>query len=215
MSEADLEGILDDLKAELPANVRKTLKAAIDNGWELHKPGMTIAIRFDHPTLDDAPPVYLSWAIGRTPKGSMSWRFQFCGTKSLIPLSGAELLEYLADPTLVLPSDEPGSCDFHLCDAKEVFQWKAGGEYCAKHAKTALPAIELAKGHYGEASDYNAEDAPPWDTDQSVTENLKAQLGATPTLFMGVSPAPSPKVSQPLRVSAPALRVTAPSPQSS
>lgn len=219
----ELEGILEDLGAELPPNVRKTLQAAIEHGWELNKPGMTIALRLNHPVLADAYPVYISWILGRTPKGALSWKFGSCGTRSLIPLNGADLLVYLADPTVVLPDFDPGACESHLCDDRKdkdgkvhnpPYVWKCGRVFCDKHAKTGLLKADYALGHFGPPTDYDPEDTPPWDTDLTVTDNLQGQLGAKVTLDMGVSPVPVPhKPGPPLRVRAPAPK--APSLQSS
>jgi hypothetical protein len=205
----DLEDIIDDLGAEMSVMVRKTIKAAIENGWLLNKPGMTVALRLDHPTMKDAYPVYIAWALAKTPTGKLSWRFSSCGTKSLVPLSGAELIEYLADPTLVMPSDDPLVCGSHLCDAKEVWVWKGGGTYCEKHAKHMLTAVDFAKGHFGPPSEYDPDDPPPWDDDKEPLENLQTALGATTVIDMGVTPSPTP--GPPLRVSAPPLRIQAPS----
>jgi hypothetical protein len=86
--------------------VRKVIGTAIENGWELNKPGMTLALRLNHPTDDLAQPVYITWAVSRTASGRLSFRFVSCGTQGLVPLSGADLLEYLADPTVIYKTDE-------------------------------------------------------------------------------------------------------------
>lgn len=203
-----LESILYDLAAEMPVNVRKTLNAAIGHGWELCEPGMTVALRFDHPTLEYAAPVYIVWAAGRTPKGALSFKFVSCGTRSLIPLSGAELLEYLEDPTVILPADDPTNCEFHLCDAQQgktkrpVYVWADLRVYCEKHAKVVLLKVDFDKGNFGPPTDYNPEAPPRWNEEQTPTENLQAQLGATVILDIGHSGAEAP-----LRVTAPPLRV--------
>lgn len=213
----DLESILEDLGAELPPNVRKTLKSAVDHGWQLNKPGMTIALRLNHPVVADAYPVYISWTLGRTPKGALSWKFGSCGTRTLIPLSGADLLVYLEDPTTVLPDFDPGACESHLCDDKDgknpAFVWKCGRVYCESHAKTALLKADFDLGHFGPPSDYNPDDPPPWDEEKTPSEILCAGLGGKVLLDIGQSPAPAP--ARPLRVKVPALRVQAPSPPSS
>ena len=209
MTELDIdpEGILDGFGAEIPASVRKVLRTAVDNGWQLNKPGMTIALRFDHPSLENAWPVYITWAIGRTAKGKVSWRFNSCGTRSLVSLSGAELLEYLEDPELVMPQRIPGKCESHLCDADEVFVWVTGEEYCLKHAKTGLTKKDYDLGHRGPASDYDPEAPVEWDKDSTAEANVTKALGGE--IVMGHDTVAGP----PLRVQAPALRVTPPSPR--
>lgn len=169
---------------------------------------MTIALRLDHPTLADAYPVYISWVLGRTPKGALSWKFGSCGTRSLMPLSGADLLVYLEDPTVVLPGFDPGQCEFHLCDDRAdsehpnpPYVWKCGRVFCDKHAKTGLLKADYALGHFGPPTDYNPDDPPPWDEEKTPSENAQARLGATTVIDMGVSPVRRPvKPGSPLRV---------------
>lgn len=103
---SDLADLAADVAGELPAQVRKVIDAAVSNGWELNKPGMTLALRLNHPTDDLADPVYITWTVGRTPTGRLSFKFMSCSTRGLVPLSGADLLEYLADPTTVYMTDE-------------------------------------------------------------------------------------------------------------
>lgn len=115
---------LSDLAAEvskdLPANIRKTIDIAIDNGWELNPPGMTLCLRLNHPTDELAQPVYVSWVVGLTPKGSTSFRFMSCSTRGLVPLSGADLLEYLQDPTTVyLTADDVAESDSKALEAAQ------------------------------------------------------------------------------------------------
>jgi hypothetical protein len=94
------------MRADLPPNIRKVLDVAAENNWELNPPGVTIAVRLNHATDKLADPVYISWVVGRTQKGKLSYRFDGCGTRGLVPLSGADLLVYLADPTVVYLTDE-------------------------------------------------------------------------------------------------------------
>lgn len=103
---SDLADLAADVAKDLPAAVRKVIDTAIANGWELHKPGMSMVLRLNHPTDDLADPVYVSWVVGRTPTGRLSFRFDGCSTRGLVPLSGPDLLEYLADPTVVYPVTE-------------------------------------------------------------------------------------------------------------
>lgn len=103
---SDLSDLAADVAKDLPAQVRKIIDTAIGNGWELNKPGMTIALRLNHPTDELADPVYVTWIVGRTPKGALSFRFGTCGTRGLVPLKGADLLEYLQDPTVAYMTPE-------------------------------------------------------------------------------------------------------------
>ena len=102
---SDLSDLAEEVAKDLPFQVRKTIDTAIEAGWQLNGPGMTLALRLNHPTDDLAQPVYITWVVGRTPKGNLSFRFDSCGTRGLVPLSGADLLEYLDDPTVIYPTD--------------------------------------------------------------------------------------------------------------
>lgn len=101
----ELEELLDDVAAELPLPVRKVLRAAEDHGWKLNPPGLTLALRLNHPEDILAQPVYITWQVGRTPTGKLSMKHYSCGTQGLQPLSGKDLLEYLADPSVIYPLD--------------------------------------------------------------------------------------------------------------
>ena len=106
----DLVEILQGIGADLNPQVRKTLQTAIDGGWQLNQPGMTLCLRLNHPTDEMAMPVYVTWVVGTTPKGKVSIKHFSSGTQGLNKLSGADLLEYLQDPTVAyrLPEeDEP------------------------------------------------------------------------------------------------------------
>lgn len=103
---SDLSDLAAEVSKDLPAQIRKVIDQAVEYGWELNAPGMTLALRLNHPTDDLAQPVYITWVVGRTPKGKLSFKFMSCGTAGLSSLSGADLLEYLADPTTVYMSDE-------------------------------------------------------------------------------------------------------------
>jgi hypothetical protein len=97
---SDLSDLAADLTKDLPLSARKVIDKALENGWCLNAPGMTVALRLNHPTDDLALPVYITWVVGRTPKGAMSFRFDSCGTRGQVPLKPADLLEYLEDPTV-------------------------------------------------------------------------------------------------------------------
>ena len=103
---SDLSDLAADMSKDLPPSVRKVIDTAVDNGWELNPPGMTLCLRLNKTDDDLAQPVYITWVVGRTPKGKLSFRFMSCGTAGLIPLSGADLLEYLADVTTAYLDDE-------------------------------------------------------------------------------------------------------------
>lgn len=103
---SDLSDLASDVSKDLPAQIRKVIDTAIEAGWQLNKPGMTLALRLNHPSDELAQPVYITWVVGRTPQGRLSFKFMSCGTRGLVPLSGADLLEYLKDPTTIYMSDE-------------------------------------------------------------------------------------------------------------
>lgn len=115
----DLADLAFDVAGDLPLAVRKVIGTALEHGWTLNPPGMTLALRLNHPTDDLAQPVYIVWAVGRTAAGRMSFRFSSCGTRGLIPLSGADLLEYLADPTVAYTTAEEAEVD-QAAKAKDV-----------------------------------------------------------------------------------------------
>lgn len=103
---SDLADLAFDVAGDLPAPVRKVIDTAVANGWELNAPGLTLALRLNHPTDELAAPVYITWAVGRTSKGAMSFRFMSCATAALQPLKAVDLLEYLADPTVAYSTPE-------------------------------------------------------------------------------------------------------------
>lgn len=102
----DLADLAEALTKDLPIAARKVIDKALECGWELNKPGMTVALRLNHPTDELAQPVYITWVVSRTAKGAISFRFDSCGTKGLTTLKPADLLEYLEDPTVIYPTDE-------------------------------------------------------------------------------------------------------------
>lgn len=103
---SDLADLTADMTKDFPSHIRRILDTALVNGWELNPPGMTLALRLNHPTDPLADPVYVVWTVGRTPVGRMSYRFSSAGTRGLVPLSGADLLVYLGDPTVAYPVTE-------------------------------------------------------------------------------------------------------------
>jgi hypothetical protein len=100
---SELADLIADVSNNLSPAIRKILDAAVENGWELAKPGMTLCLRLDNPADELALPVYACWVVGRSPSGKMSFRFSSSATSGLNPLSGADLVEYLKDPTVVYP----------------------------------------------------------------------------------------------------------------
>lgn len=103
---SDLADLAEQLTKDLPIAARRVIDKALECGWELNKPGMTVALRLNHPTDELAQPVYITWVVSRTAKGQVSFRFDSCGTKGLHKLKPADLLEYLEDPTTVYDTDE-------------------------------------------------------------------------------------------------------------
>lgn len=101
----DLARLIEDIGGSMPPAVKKVLKAAEENGWELNRPGMTLCLRFNHPTDELASPLYISWVLKRTPTGKLGLGFDSCSTASLVPLRPADVLEYLSDPTVILMDD--------------------------------------------------------------------------------------------------------------
>lgn len=103
---SELSDLAEALTKDLPISARKVIDKALECGWELNKPGMTVALRLNHPSDELAQPVYITWVVGRTAAGKISFRFDSCGTKGMVPLKPADLLEYLEDPTVIYPTDE-------------------------------------------------------------------------------------------------------------
>lgn len=89
----------------LPANVTKVIQTAISNDWQLNGKGFTVALRLDKPTDPLAQPFYIMWDVGSTAKGAISFRFGNAATVGLQPLSAADVLTYLKDPTVIYPED--------------------------------------------------------------------------------------------------------------
>lgn len=110
----ELADLAFDVAGDLPATARKVIDTATANGWELNLPGMTLCLRLNHPSDELAQPVYVTWVVGRTQQGRMSFKFFSCATRGLVPLSGADLLEYLVDPTVTYLTPE----DIAEIDAK-------------------------------------------------------------------------------------------------
>lgn len=84
----------------LPTSIRKILRAAEDNGWELNGKGLSLAIRLDHPTDEIAIPLYVTYSVGKTGTGKVSARFMSAATATLKKLGPRDVLAVLADPTL-------------------------------------------------------------------------------------------------------------------
>lgn len=117
---SDLADLASDVTKDLPIAVRRVIDTALENNWQLNKPGMTVALRLNHPTDNLAMPVYITWTVGRTPKGALSFRFMSCGTQGLHKLSGADLLEYLKDPTVVYDTEEELAAKEDKFDRKKL-----------------------------------------------------------------------------------------------
>lgn len=49
--------------------------------------------------------MYISWQVGETAAGKLSFRFMSAATATLQPLSPGDVLEYLADPTVAYPEE--------------------------------------------------------------------------------------------------------------
>jgi hypothetical protein len=180
---SDLADLAADVTGDMPVQVRKVINAAIEHGWELNKPGMTLALRLNHPTDELADPVYITWTVGRTPTGRLSFKFMSCATRGLVPLSGADLLEYLEDPTVAYMTDE----DVKAADVAQA----------SKEAAKEPPAWDKRKD---QMSNLQAT------IGASV---LRVETPRSPRASKPQAPA-KPVSGAPLRVAAPALRVQAP-----
>lgn len=105
---SDLADLAAALTKDLPVAARKVIDTALEHGWELNAPGMTVALRLNHPTDELAAPVYICWAVKKTPTGKVGFSFNGCSTSAFTPLRPADLLEYLADPTIAYTIAEEG-----------------------------------------------------------------------------------------------------------
>lgn len=90
----------------LPGAITKVLEAAEAEGWQFHGKGASIAFRLDKEGDELALPLYLTWQIGKTPGGKVSFRAGNAGTPIMAPMSVADAIEYMADPTLIWPTEE-------------------------------------------------------------------------------------------------------------
>ncbi len=97
---SDLSDLAEELTKDLPLGARKVIDKAVENGWELNAPGMTVVIRLNHPTDDLAAPLYVCWVAKRTPKGKIGFNFVSASTATMVPMRPADVLEYLEDPTV-------------------------------------------------------------------------------------------------------------------
>lgn len=109
---SDLSDLAEAVAKDLPHGVRKIIDTALENGWQLNPPGMTLALRLNHPTDELADPVYVVWSVGRTPTGKISLKFSSAGTRGLVPLKGPDLIEYLQDPTVAYVTAEEAEAEY-------------------------------------------------------------------------------------------------------
>lgn len=121
--QARLRSIADELMdtplwTVLPSEIRKVLESAAADGWQLHGKGASIAFRLDKEDDELALPLYLFWQIGKTPTGRVSFRAGSAGTPIMAPMSIADAIAYMADPTLIWP-DEEGN-DSERADGEEA-----------------------------------------------------------------------------------------------
>lgn len=194
---SDLSDLAADVAKDLPASVRRVIDTAIKNGWELNAPGVTLTLRLNHPSDELAVPVYVTWAVGRTPKGNLSFRVDSCGTRGLVPLSGKDLLEYLEDPTIAYPVAEE-------LEAEQEEKARKKAERDAKNGKGAGWDSKATDGQNLRVQ-LGAEPVAIEDTTaRDLMAEQKAKVAAVKTAVAAKSAAPS------LRASAPALRVQAP-----
>lgn len=89
------------LEGPLPSRVKKVLDIAEQEGWHLNAKGATFCMRFDKDDDELAVPFYVTWQLGRTEKGNLSWRFMSAGTATLQPMSPDDVIEYMKDPTVI------------------------------------------------------------------------------------------------------------------
>jgi hypothetical protein len=93
----------DELTGPLPPRVAKVLDTAAANGWVPNGKGITLCVRLDHPTDEDAVPFYVTWQLAISPEGKRSWRFWNAGAANFQPLNYSDVLTYLADPSVIWP----------------------------------------------------------------------------------------------------------------
>lgn len=144
---SELSDLAADMTKDLPPAIRKVIDTAIANGWELNPPGMTVCLRLNHPSDPVADPVYATWSVGRTKTGKLSYRFDSCCTRGLQPLSGSDLLDYLADPTLGHPLQEELEEEY---DAKEAVKAEKAREKAAKWDQKESPEANTIRSLGGE-----------------------------------------------------------------
>ena len=189
---SDLADLCEELTKDLSPAIRRVIDAAVENGWELNKPGMTLCLRLNHPSDELAMPVYVSWVVGRTAKGKLSFRFDSCCTSGLDSLSGADLLEYLADPTVVYPEPEESEWDESKSKAENVAKILGPSPALRRQQGEDIP-----NPYPGIKSSEAATPPSPSTEPTSLADALRTSLADA----------------RPLRVQAPPLRVQAPSPR--
>jgi hypothetical protein len=199
---SDLADLAEALTKDLPISARKVIDTALEHGWELSKPGMTVALRLNHPSDELAQPVYVTWVVGRTAKGAMSFRFNNCGTKGLVPLSPAELLEYLSDPTIIYMTDE----DMAEADRKRAERERKPWDNDADPVTNVINALG-AKVMSIDVERPPRQSMASRKTFQQLQAEQRAKALAQEQMHQRHGTA-----APPLRIAAPALRIQAPKP---
>lgn len=106
MEVTELVSLVTDEGLPLPSRVRKVLDTAKAEGWHLNGKGATFAIRLDKDGDDLAVPFFMIWQLIPGTDGKVSWRFMNAATATLQPMTYGDSLAYLADPTLIYPSED-------------------------------------------------------------------------------------------------------------
>lgn len=91
-------------KGPTAPSVLKVIRAAEDNGWIENDFG-SLVLRYRKPNDPDALPFFVTWHIGMTAGGKVSYRFAGARVINGKPLALNDVLIYLADPTVIQDED--------------------------------------------------------------------------------------------------------------
>lgn len=97
----EIEG---DVDSALTTRLVKVLELAERHGWQ-ENPMTSVVIRLAKPGDDLARPFYMAWHLSKGEDGKRHWNFKGARAANGQPLNYRDCLIYLADPSVIYPSD--------------------------------------------------------------------------------------------------------------
>ena len=95
----------EELEAELPRTVERTLREAEANGWIIRGRGPTLVIPLDKPDDENAVPFYCRWILVRAKDGTRRWQFDGAAAANWQPMTFHDIFTYLKDPSVIWPEE--------------------------------------------------------------------------------------------------------------